>query len=48
MTWEPVKQYIANNLKVQHTVEEPIHFAEYEPETLEHIVNTQQKIISYM
>jgi hypothetical protein len=28
MTWEPVKQYIAKEMKVQHADEEPIYFSE--------------------
>ena len=35
VTWEPVKQYIEKDMKVKHTDEEPIYFAEYEPEALE-------------
>ena len=35
-------------MKVKHTDEEPIYFAEYEPEDLERIIETQHKIIKYM
>ena len=48
MTWEPVKNYIEKSMKVNHTDEEPIYFAEYEPEALENIIDTQHKIITYM
>jgi predicted alpha/beta superfamily hydrolase len=48
MTWEPVKQYIEKDMKVQHTDEEPISFSEYEPETLEHIIHMQHDIASHM
>ncbi len=30
-------------MKVKHTDEEPIYSAEYEPEALEHIIDTQHK-----
>ena len=48
MTWQPVKNYIEQNMKVKHTDEEPIYFQEYEPEALENIIDTQHKIITYM
>ena len=35
-------------MKVKHTDEEPIYFAEYEPEDSERIIETQHKIIKYM
>ena len=47
-TWGPVKDYIEKTMKVKHTDEEPIYFQEYEPEALENIIDTQQKIITYM
>ena len=36
------------NMKVKHTDEEPIYFAEYEPEAFDNITDTQHKIITYM
>ena len=47
-TWLPVKKYIEKEMKVKNTDEEPIYFAEYEPEDLERIIETQHKIIKYM
>jgi len=47
-SWLGVKKYIEKEMKVKHTDEEPIYFAEYEPEDLERIIDTQHKIIKYM
>ena len=48
-TWKPVKDYIEKDMKVSHNEdEEPIYFSDYDPDALENIINTQQKIITYM
>lgn len=47
LTWQPVKQYIEKEMKVQHTEEEPIYFDHYNPEDLIKIINTQHKVIDY-
>ena len=47
-TWKPVKDYIEKDMKVRHTEEEPIYFADYDPEALENIINTQYKIVTCM
>ena len=46
-TWQPVKQYIEKEMKVQHTEEEPIYFDHYNPEDLEKIIHTQHKVIEF-
>jgi len=46
-TWAPVKKHIEEDLKIKHTDEEPIYFSEYDPEALEHIINTQRKVVEY-
>ena len=35
-------------MEVRHTEEEPIYFADYDPDALENIINTQHKIVTYM
>jgi hypothetical protein len=47
-TWQAVKDYIEKEMGVKHTEEEPIYFADYDPDALENIINTQHKIITYM
>ena len=47
-TWEPVKKYIEQYMKVHHTDEEPIYFSEPNCEAFENIIETQHKIIKYM
>ena len=47
-TWEPVKKYIEQDMKIQHTQEEPIYFSEPDFEALENIIDTQHKIVKYM
>ena len=42
------KRLHRKTMKVKHTDEEPIYFQEYEPEALEHIIDTQHKIVTYM
>jgi ABC-type cobalamin/Fe3+-siderophores transport system ATPase subunit len=47
-TWSPVKKYIEEEMKVQHTQEEPIYFDHYDPESLHKIIDVQHKVIDYM
>ena len=46
-SWEPVKKYIENDMKVQHTDEDPLYFDHYNPEALHEILDTQHKITEY-
>ena len=46
-SWEPVKKYIEKDLKI-NTEKEKIYFDEYNHEDLEHIINTQFKLIDHM
>ena len=45
-TWQPVKDYIAKEIKPHD--KERIYFDTYDPEALAHIVNTQHRVIEYM
>ena len=47
-TWAPVKDYIKNHMKVEETKDEQFYFDHYDSDTLENIINNQQKIIDYM
>ena len=47
-TWEPVKQYIEEEMDAHETEDEPFYFDSYKPEALENIINTQNKIIKHM
>ena len=42
------KRLYRKSMKLKHTDEEPIYFAEYEPEALDNIIDTQHKIITHM
>jgi len=46
--WNPVKQYISNEMKVQETEDDKFYYETYEPDALEKIIYTQHKIIEYM
>ena len=46
-TWQPVKQYIEKQLKVDSN-EEKIYFDSYDPDELENVIHTQHKITNYM
>ena len=46
--WNPVKQHISNELKLQETEDDKFYYDTYEPEALERIIHTQHKIIDYM
>ena len=45
-TWQPVKKYIADELKPHD--KERVYFDTYDPEALAHIVKTQHKVVDYM
>ena len=47
-TWDPVKQYIEEEMDAHETEDEPFYFDSYKPEALENIINTQNKIIKHM
>ena len=38
-TWVPVKEYIEKEMKVKHTIEEPIYFDKYDAEALLNIID---------
>ena len=46
-TWHPVKQYIANEMKVQETDDDKFHYDNYDEAALENIIFVQHKIIDY-
>ena len=45
-SWEPVKKYIEKELKI-NTSKEKLYF-DYKPEELEHVIDTQYKLIDHM
>jgi hypothetical protein len=47
-TWNPVKKYIEQDMKLQETDDEKFYYSEYNPEALEEIISNQHKIIKYM
>lgn len=47
-TWNPVKKYIEQHMKVTHTDEEPIYFDHYDSEALANIIKTQHRLSEYM
>ncbi len=47
MTWNPVKDYLANKLK-QNPKKEKYLFDSYQPHELMRIINTQHKIVQFM
>jgi hypothetical protein len=44
-TWEAVKKYQEDVMKVKETDEEKLYFENYNPADLEHIIETQHKVI---
>ena len=46
-TWKPVKDYIEKEMGLKHTDEEPIYFGEYDPVSLNKIINQQRKICEH-
>jgi hypothetical protein len=47
-TWTPVKKYITHDMKAVETADDKFYFSEYDPEALEHIIDTQKKVTDYM
>jgi len=47
-TWLPVKEYIENELDAHETDSEKFYFDHYNPEALESIIATQNKLIQHM
>ena len=47
-TWIPVKKYIHDEMKVEHTAKEPLFFDHYSADALNKIMDTQHKIIDYL
>jgi hypothetical protein len=47
MTWNPVKEYLANNLK-QDEKKEKYLFDSYQPAELERIIDTQHSVVEFM
>ena len=47
-TWIPVKKYIQDEMKVEHTDKEPLFFDHYSADALNNIIETQHKIIDYL
>ena len=46
--WNPVKQYISNELKLKETEDDKFYYDHYDADALENIIYTQHKIIEYM
>ncbi len=44
-TWEAIKKYQEDVMKVKETDEEKLYFENYNPADLEHIIETQHKVI---
>jgi hypothetical protein len=47
-TWQPVKEYIKDKMKVNDDKDHPVYFDEYEPDALLKIIDTQTKVTTYM
>ena len=47
-TWIPVKKYIQDEMKVEHTDKEPLFFDQYSADSLNNIIDTQHKVIDYL
>ena len=48
-TWQPVKEYIKNKMKVNDDdKDDPVYFDEYEPDALLKIIDTQTKVTNDM
>ena len=47
-TWEAVKKYQEDVMKVKESDDEKLYFDHYNPEELEHIIDTQHKVILHM
>jgi hypothetical protein len=47
-TWNAVKDYQENIMKVKESPKEKLYFDDYNPEDLQHIINTQHQVILHM
>ena len=47
-TWNPVKDYIENHMKVVDSKDDPVYFNSYDPVALQNIIYTQHKVAEYM
>ena len=47
-TWEEVKKFQDKVMGVKETETDPLYFDHYDPEDLQHIIDTQQKVILEM
>ncbi len=47
-TWQAVKDYQEKVLGVKETESDPLYFDHYDPDDLQHIIETQQKVILEM
>jgi hypothetical protein len=47
-TWQPLKDYIKNDMKLTETDKEKFFFDHYDEEALENIIETQKKLIIHM
>jgi hypothetical protein len=47
-SWLPVRDYIEKEMKITPTDDDPFYFDHYSEEALQHIIDTQHKIIKYM
>ena len=47
-TWEPVKKYQSDDMKATEKDKEKLYFNHYDPADLEHIIDTQHKVIKMM
>jgi hypothetical protein len=47
-TWQAVKDYQENKMKVKETPKETLKFDHYNPEDLQHIIDTQHKVLLHM
>jgi len=47
-SWQPVKTYIEEEMDIHETEDEKFYFDSYDPESLEKIISTQNKLIQHM
>ena len=47
-TWDPVKDYMVDEMDIHENTEEQFYFDSYNPEALENIIATQNKVIKHM
>ena len=47
-TWDPVKEYMEDEMDIHENTEEQFYFDSYNPEALENIIATQNKVIKHM